>query len=454
MGGEIRTSELFFISSNFDNKGQVKNMTKKYCDSPIHKCLCLSLSLIFIFTIVLSVPASADSVRPNEPVGWKDGDTFRDILLAVLDSWGISFSKADPSDDTSILELSDQLMQEFYDANETTQELFWDLVQYGASETGNIILDFLGVNKIRQFANWLKDKFSLSDNSSLDISVGNSSIYVLSDGISSVNVRVLPAVWYNENLDERMIVSNISPVYYYAISAGNTATLIMLSDSPFTITSLPNGASHTAVYTSSYYSSDSNGLYVIYLDTFNLYFPSEILYDNSSRPVVPSTPWTVTPIGSSSSLNLVINTDVLDIPSEDMDPDDGLQIEVPGTNWGDSIYTILNIIERLIGLYDSTQLNINTVIDLISTLLQGLQKSVSVENIPGAVILDYDDYDIPLETEWSLVDGFFSEETEGSPFSALTTIIYGFPEPFVLFFSVIVVFVVAYGFIRMGRDSH
>lgn len=443
-------------------------MLRNLCDSPIHKWLSALLAFIFFFVLVLAVPASAvdpspspspSPIRPNEPIGWHDGDTFRDILLAVLDSWGISFSKSDPSDETSILELSDQLMQEFYDANETTQQLFWDLVKFGASETGDIILDFLGVNKIRQFANWLKDKFSLTDNSSVDISVGNSSIYVLSDGNSSVNVRVLPAVWYNENLDERMIVSNISPVYYYAISAGNTVTLIMLSDSPFTITSLPNGASHTAVYSNSYYSSDSNGLYVIYLDVFNLYFPSEILYDNSSRPVVPSPPWIITPIGSSSSLNLVINTDVLDIPSEDMDPDDGLQIQIPGTNWGDSIYTILDLFERLIGLYDNTQLEIVSIVETLEYLIDNLQRSVTVENIPGAVTLDYDDYDIPLETEWSLIDDFYGleyseDDTLFTPFDTLKSLIFGLPEPLLLFLSVMIVWIVAYGFIRMGRDSH
>lgn len=422
-------------------------MTNKYCDSPTHKCLCLSLALIFFFSIVFSIPAgavdpspspSSSPIRPNEPIGWKDGDTFRDIMLVVLDSWGISFSKSDPDDEKSILEYSDELMQQFYDANHTTQELFWDLVQYGASETGDIILDFLGVNKIRQFANWLIDKFSLQDNSS--VSTGLPSGYYLIDG-TPVNI------YLNDGYVNQ---PSFSSGVLYTLTNGTSFILVSDFSSGQAYFNLYKG--NTLVYSESQYTGSNPYLrywFTIVSGTNNLFlqFPSQ-------RKSL--SPYTVdTFFGNMTSFpSLVINTQIINVPSEDLNPDDGLQIEVPGTNWGDSIFTILNIIERLIGLYDSTQLNINSVIELISTLLQGLQKSVSVENIPGAVVLDYDEYDIPLETEWSLVEGFFSEETEGSPFSTLTTILYAFPEPFVLFFSVIVVFVVAYGFIRLGRDSH
>lgn len=433
-------------------------MTNKYCDSPIHKCLCLFLALIFFITIVLSVPAAADSVRPNEPVGWKDGDTFRDILLAVLDGWGISFSRSDPDDETSILEYSDQLMQQFYDANQTTQELFWDAVKFGASETGNIILDFLGVTKLMQFGEWLVDRFDLVNNSS------TSEVLSQTYYIGSVPLVQLPnSNSYYKGYRLTFGSSSSFPVYIMPArvksgnSTGNVAIVFSKSYVSGSLISVYD-SSNTRVYQASMRYSDSS-ISFAYANTLYDFFFSDI--DPSTAPYYSSysalesflisNPISIQPTYS----NFVINTTVINIPSEnDISPDEGLQIEVPGTNWGDSIYTILNIIERLIGLYDSTQLNINTVIDLISTLLQGLQKSVSVENIPGAVVLDYDEYDIPLETEWSLVDGFFSEETEGSPFSTLTTILYGFPEPFVIFFSVIVVFVVAYGFIRLGRDSH
>lgn len=460
-------------------------MLRNLCDSPIHKWLSALLAFIFIFFIVLSVPAAADSVRPNEPVGWKDGDTFRDILLAVLDSWGISFSKSDSSDDTSILEYSDQLMQQFYDANQTTQELFWDAVKFGASETGNIILDFLGVNKIRQFANWLIDKFSLTDNSSFIVS---------SDLFVDYDPSISPS-----NVPSFSVVSQ-SSTYYHLLNYNNALNYILTNRPGITLSAVvsPDLVSEYFIWSipapSSFFHAvavryGSNAVYPVTIDVSS--FPSltslpsdvsDIPYDNCFYfdPYLNSYLWFTRGNGyqslASSSgifystslsrvydflspINLTIVTQVIDVPSEDIDPDDGLQIEVPGTNWGDSIYTILDIIERLIGLYDSTQLNINSVIDLISTLLQGLQSSVIVENIPGAVTLDYDEYDIPLETEWALIDDFYGleyseDDTLFTPFDTLKSLIFGLPEPLLLFLSVMIVWIVAYGFIRMGRDSH
>lgn len=459
-------------------------MIHKFRDSPIHKCLSVFLAFIFVF-LILFVQVSADDVvpspspssspiRPNTPIGYQDGDTFRDIMLVVLDSWGINFSKT-ASDDTSILELNDRLMDQFFEENQILQDTFWDFVKYGVDETGNLILDFLGVNKIRQFANWLKDKFSLSDDSSVVVPVINSrenflpyvnpitfdnvvsgdyslwKAFVYPSGASSdglylatnnPSTRVACIVWthYESNYVSGLLYASDSPAIFYDANEFNN---------PNKIVNLHN--------LNGYF--DSN--YGLYMASHTYPFPSGSsfvapVWDSSCDSLVVSSYSEAINLALSlfGSSSITINTRSIDIPSEDLSPDDGYKIEIPGTNWGDSFWDILNLIERMIELYDDTQLNVNTVLELLNTLLQTLVTPTTIENIPGAVVLDYDEYDIPLETEWSLVDGFFSEETEGSPFSTLTTILYGLPEPFIIFFSVIIVFVVAYGFIRLGRDSH
>ncbi len=439
-------------------------MVKKFCDSPIHKGFCLILAFILISFCILPSFASADPVRPNEPVGYKEGDTFRDIVLAVLDSWGISFTK-DSSDTKSILEYSDELMEEFYEDNQTTQELFWEAVKYGVNSTGDLILDFLGVNKIRQFANWLIDKFSLTDSSSTPTYTPASS-FVQFDGVS------YPIVPYDMLIDNGARKRNgvlLPQIQSYLIPYGsytfdNGLGILSLSGNRYSCSysgvtppvSLDGTLGSTNnVFAFGYrYSVPSELTILTFSSSYPNNFPSVItgLALNPSNPfyylfdnVVSSTP----------SSSIVINTTVINIPSDnDISPTDGIKIEIPGTNWGDSLPAILDIIERLIGLYDSTQLNVNTVIELLTTLLKDLITPTTVENIPGGVTLDYDDYDIPLEDEWDIVTGFFDSELENNPFSTLSGIIYGFPQPFVIFFSVVIVFVVAYGFIRMGRDSH
>lgn len=436
-------------------------MVKKTCDSPIHKGFCLTLAFIVFAFFFLPSFVSADSVRPNYPVGWQDGDTFRDVLLATLDAWGISFSRTDPSDNKDILQFADELMEEFYEDNQTTQDLFWESVKYGVNQTGDIILDFLGVNKIRQFANWLIDKFSLTDSSSTPTFAPPSSFIQL-DGVSfpiAPNQTIINGNnWIPSNEARPLIQPYVIPAGSYTFDNGR-GTFVVTSNS---LNITYDGVSSTG-------QSANNVLFAFYerpaapsrvslvavwqyVSNYPFYIPQSASDINSTKAcyylfdnIVSSTP----------SSSIVINTTVIDIPSDnDISPNDGIKIEVPGTNWGDSLPTILDIIERLIGLYDSTQLNVNTVIELLTTLLKDLITPTTVENIPGGVVLDYDDYDIPLETEWDLVTGFFDNQLELNPFSTLSDIIYGFPQPLILFFSVIIIFVVAYGFIRMGRDSH
>lgn len=444
-----------------------------FVKSPIHKAICFTLAFIFmLFLLLLPVSAEGYSDIYPDTIGWQEGDTFRDILLAVLDSWGISFSRSDSSDSTSILEYSEQLMQDFYDANNTTQEMFWEFVRYGVSETGKIILDFLGVNKIRQFANWLKDKFSLSDNSSVSVPVVNHGLF-LPQLTGAVNYSSISSLGFvtNHYVDR---TTNIAYANYDASSAPYTMVFCVLRPGTNIILhnyDLSDRPASISYWADSFQGQNLFGQYSLSNSVDGIYYYQHTFPNVDTRQDIPSyLPGDgMIPVASFEdallyyrrvmSYQVTINTDVIDIPSQDMLPQDGLEIEVPGANWGDSLLEILLLIERLIGLYDNTQLEIVSIVGVLEDLIANLQTEVSVNNIPGGVVLDYDNYDVPLDSEWQIVDEFFlqgvqDDDTLFTPLDTLKYIIFGLPEPFIAFFSVIVIFTVAYGFIRMGRDSH
>lgn len=458
-------------------------MLRIFCASPIHKWLSASLAFIFFFAVVLIIPVGADDVvpspspspiRPNPPIGWQDGDSFRDIMLVVLDSWGISFS--DPSGDSILLDLFDSLFEEFLDVTNQYAYEFWDDVKYGANEFGNLILDFTGVNAIRQFANWLVDRFSLVDNNLVSATLPSISS---PEGLQGFVYNEGSVIAYGSGNRYPILKKNNGWAFFFIgrnaggnSIGGNWDVIYSFSDVSYD-NALFYSSSNQAIGSKTFqfdgktfygYGMASNsqygGLVTENVQNIPVFYDIQFFTPNGGDNLqaiasVLNIYWQDVP--DDPVINII--TRDIDIPSADFDPDDGLKIEIPGTNWGDSIFSILDLIERLIGLYDNTQLEIVSIVDTLETLIANLQRSVTVENIPGAVTLDYDEYDIPLESEWGLIDDFYGlefseDDTLFTPFDTLKSLIFGLPEPLLLFLSVIIVWIVAYGFIRMGRDSH
>lgn len=422
-------------------------MVNKICDSPIHKAFATVLAFIILSLCFLPLAVSADSVYPNTTIGWKDGDSFRDIIAVVLDSWGISFS----SNNDTLSDSMDSYLQAFYADMDSLQDEFWSSAQLGVNKLGQLILDHTTVGKVIQFANWLISKYNLEDNMTVDLS--DPSSYYLND------IPLIPAkrIRFGNQFEYELVASY--DTWFYLLWSGTAYTLCAFSLSSDNYVQMYYWGSVSSIYNlnqvdGSYYWRLITGFTAGYNpipDVSSYRFNQIPNYTNPSAYYGAFNELSVIPARS-----IIISTDVINIP--DPDPSEGLLVTVPEAEWGMSLFEILDLIERLIGLYDNTQLEIVSIVETLETLLANLQTDVSVNNIPGGVVLDYDEYDIPLENEWGLFDVFFNtggdEITLFRPWQELRSILYGFPAPVLSFFALVVLFIVAYGFIRMGRDSH
>lgn len=402
-------------------------MSFTFSDSPIHKrFLCFVLAFIFcLFVLIFPFSLSASAAST---------DDFLLLTIATLDSWGISFSSPSSSD-VDVLSLFGTMFSDFLDFVGESSSSFWSGARAGVDKLGNILLDHTTVGKIISFYEWLTDAYDLKDNDR--VYSGLPGGYFLSDGS--------PIVFSSSrsNLDGTFFQSNVS----YSTSLGTVFTLITSANSVnFTstaganlVSSVPSVGNYMTRYT---FISPSEAVFEIGFGTdttINRYF---VNLDVSSILGPPS----------SSSDGLFIDTLIINVPS--ISSDDGIVLTVPGADWGDTFGDILDLIESLIALYDSTQLDVLSIIESIANIVSALITPVSVDNIPGGIVMDYDNYDVPLDVVWDDVDSFYSSDYSGPIFLILKDLIFGLPSPFVTFFSVTVIFVVAYGFIRMGRDSH
>lgn len=348
---------------------------------------------------------------------------------------------------------------------------------------------------IVKFANWLVDKFDLMNNSTVSVNpfisfpripfysnISPSDNYsdfrshALEIGYNSVSrngwMSINPFVSINGHPD--LSISDID-FYIFGLFLPNHSygSFVVVPDISYLGSSLtfsPSSVTYLLHYTNSY-NMTTPGLPFIYNSDFGYYVYNNYSQFtlNSINPLIPV--YSSLDLGlqalsdylNSTPSSLVINTTTINIP--DPDSGDGLLVTVPGAEWGDTLIEVLDLIERLIGLYDNTQLEIISIVDTLEHLLQNLQSTVSVDNIPGGVVLDYDNYDIPLEHEWGILDQFYGSNIAGEeplyrPFRILKSLIWGdsftggLPEPVLLFAGAVVVFIVGYGFIRMGRDSH
>lgn len=434
-----------------------------YVKAPIHKILCVALAFIFI-SFILFLPVSAEGYSDIYPdtIGWKDGDSLTTLVLAILDSLGISFSSSSDTPSEDIYSFAQSQIEEFIEYENSNWEEFWRQAQVGVDKLGNLLLNHTTAGKIYQFANWLINKYHLDSNSTVDTSVSSASTYSL-NGYPCFPV---PTIFNSSGYSAGVSFSSSSaPTYFFCIYTNSKHS--SYSFFPFSKTSFSyNFTLNWSVDSQSFTASALSGSY--YYNATNRFSLDLSKYSHPALEfILPYSTLSqlsnIFSMGgdvvsiSPSPYQIIINTTTINIPT--LDDDEGVSVSVPGSEWGMTISQILDLIAGLIRLYDNTQLEIVAIVDTLENIIANLQTEVSVNNIPGGVVLDYDNYDVPLDTEWGIVDEFFlqgvqDDDTLFTPLDTLKYIIFGLPEPFIAFFSVIVIFTVAYGFIRMGRDSH
>lgn len=417
-------------------------MSFTFSDSPIHKrFLCFVLAFIFcLFVLIFPFSLSASAAST---------DDFLLLTIATLDSWGISFSNA--SNDVDVLSLFETMFTDFLDVVGESASSFWSGAQVGIDKLGRILLDNTTAGRIYQFAKWLVDEYNLSNNSSVNTS--NADLFYL----NGLPVFLLPYVTPNLQGTGTIAVMNntFSPAYVAFQYVSNNSTIVRAivfakTNQNFTyyISGLGNGQVANKSRNGWMYSDN----YTASLTSYPWVDSSLVIAPDSSDFNAINTLFSSDYILSSSAPSLVIDTSIISIP--EIAPDDGVVLTVPGADWGDTFGDILDLIESLIALYDSTQLDVLSIIESIANIVSALITPVSVDNIPGGIVMDYDNYDVPLDVVWDDVDSFYSSDYSGPIFLILKDLIFGLPSPLITFFSVTVIFVVAYGFIRMGRDSH
>lgn len=386
-------------------------------------------------------------------------ESFSEIIAVILDSWGISFRS---SPDGDILSDLNSLTDEFLSDNQYIQDEFFRGIQVGVDKLGQLLIDNTTLGKVIQFANWLINKYNLENNSSINIRPSNNLNYAF---VGDAYCLVL-----NDSNDEFFA----SYVKYSNLASGSASDLYLYLDGSYpaylTLYSY-NGYSRPAIYIPGGFSSitfinSANGSST--LRATNSSSSNSFVWPDGRYLNIPNFPlrqfdyiptsveifgdFSITPISAPSSDPLYINTQTIDIPNPLVD--DGLVISVPGVDWGSTLSDVLDLIERLLILYDDSQLGVLSILKTVEDIVDSLQNPVDIQESYTAIVppLSESDYNIPIETSWLGFASPFVQNVDSLRF--WHDVVYSFPAPIINIFIAFACFLFIYAFVRMGRDSH
>lgn len=312
-------------------------------------------------------------------------------LLATLAAFGITMSAAD-----GINSVGPWVVDRFEDFVNTLGEsvdVVVDKIRYGVDKAGNFIGNSYALSYNARFAQWLQSEYSLSDNSSVSVSIPR---LPLVDSASTSNIIA------GNFISHRTVASNndVGSFYNAVISSsdvicvcwesstepGGIGGLIYASLDRFTYYWAASWASGVTQgpFTQSYSNADPFG-YFYYMTVFDpsgdldfvdsscssILFPT---YEAAYRAVfdlLGATPFTIT-------------TGVIDIPQVgDYSGEDGFILDGLGS-WGDTLQDIWNKVNGLT-FPDSVWPTVDLGIELSSALVDALVSSgvITTENSPG-----------------------------------------------------------------------
>lgn len=283
------------------------------------------------------------------------------ILLASLAAFGIAVTATDGIDAVGPW-VVDQF-ETYVDSIGDTVSSVWDKIRSGVTKAGELVLNGFALRYNAGFGEWLVDKFSLSDDDSIDTSV--------------------PSGFYFINGDPLIIGDG-----------SNTPTQLTMNVTYY----LTNGVSFLMSANGQIYSYYNGDVRVFYVQTYPGFTDYVFSWYGQSRDRVEVTIGGFSHVGnisldsvlgiiSPAQLGVTVSSGSISVPSVgDYDDDDGILIDGLG-GWGDSLQDIW---ERLRGLTlpgsdyiidGNVDYTISPESDLVDSLVSSGE--LTTENSPG-----------------------------------------------------------------------
>lgn len=412
--------------------------------------LALAFALLFITVLPALNPARAAFTE----------DSFSEIMAVILDSWGISFRS---SSDSDILEDLNTMTEEFIEDSGYLADEFFRPMQVGVDKLGQLLLDHTTLGRFIQFAQWLVNKYHLSDDSTVNIRGSSGMLYYA--GMPCFMLPYTQIVQREGRTDYLYIdiTSSSSPVFVIFMYSSNGSHIYPIyftqQITTVTVTSKQNvgyNPSNPIIATTNTYTLNSYSspwYYTTSTASFNASswspaFPYVVSY---IAPADWASIFSANPnLPTSFGTPFYIDTRTIDIPEPE--GDDGLVVSVPGVDWGATLTEVLDLIERLLILYDDSQLGVLSILRTVEDIIDALQNPVDIQESYAAIVPPVEEFNIPVESSWLGFASPFVQNVNGLQF--WHDMVYSFPAPVVNIFISFVCFILIYAFVRMGRDSH
>lgn len=404
----------------------------------------LAVSVILTLAVV-TVFVCAPFAQAHAIVGVDDALIV--IVIAGLAAAGITFTSTGAFD--NLVDYVGSLIEEYAsDAGTTAMGLFSD-VQYSNNKVGQLLLNNRFVRLISAFATWVKAKFSLTNNETINViepgaTLDNMVMYALPITLYDINAT-------NGRRYEYTIASTGSEQYALFEESNNVMRVNVVSTTPgSTIRVLRTDNSPGTPVTLTLEETNS-GLYAVkdigfnksaYGSGYTLYpqeYIESALNGNGEIDV--------------NNVSIGINTGVINPPldDEDYEDGDGALVDV-GTTWGGTLKDILDKIRAKWQSVQTGEQEVNMEFAEEGEIEAQLPEQTDIENLPGGTAWNPTDQQLKFfefESIWHYVAQWIQDFTAGA--AVVWNAAIQLPSPVVNMVYAMVTLSIIFGVIKVMR---
>lgn len=402
--------------------------------------LILCLAILFLSVVAPLQNANAIAVIDDAIVG---------IIIVALAAIGITFVTTGAF--SSSTEYVRSLMDEFATSQNTTVYEQLRSAQVGTNKLGQLLLNNRFVVYISTFAEWLKLKFNLTNNSDLEVVSAGASI----NGLTTYET---PFQFQYNNQSYEIYTTNVPSFALVQYQSTTTRMVVIVSTYEFTTTTLIRVQSNGQVYTSTFERNSGNKINsasgeVYYWDSTaavrnDMGYPSNFPFD----PSYPAQEWKDALAGTGSIVtnpdSISIVTGTIEIPLDDDNYTDGdgavIDLDAP---WGTAYDDITDdVIPEAFSESEVGTASIEYVQE--EEVTEQVEETQETTNLPAGTI-PYGPDQLPefnLPTIWHYVAQWIADASVAmaSVISVMTML----PNPYVNLFYATICLVIIFGLIK------
>lgn len=369
------------------------------------------------------------------------------IVIAGLAAAGITFTTTGAFE--SVADYVGDLVTVYAAENNTTAVGLFSDVQYSNNKVGQLLLNNRFVQLISNFAEWIKESFTLGD---------NANITLIEEGtkINGLTAYTLPVAWRNSGYSyEWTIVSSQDEVYcifgtlasnlhtpYAKFFSYEPATLNVKSFNQYGESNTTHTLSHSNTFTMPYYYQDNKSL-GDYANVVTWYEYNE-WYSAMTQSNIEIT---------QNSVGVGVKTGVITPPldDEDYEEGDGALVDV-GTTWGGTLKDILDKIRSRWQSVQTGEQDVNMEFAGEGEIEAQLPEQTDIENLPGGTAWNPTDQQLKFfefESIWHYVAQWIQDFTAGA--SVVWNAAIQLPSPVVNMVYAMVTLSIIFGVIKVMR---